>query len=84
MPDAASKRYQRSIEAPAVSKHLLNQFQTVTKENAADVNELYIVENGWEECALHTATEKGPVHRWLDRCIRSSDFLQRLVTQVRF
>lgn len=75
--------YQRSVEAPAVPDYLLDQFQMVTKEKALDVNELYDVEKGWKECALHTATEKGPVHRWLDRCIRSSGFLQQLVAKVR-
>ena len=83
--DAASMRYQRSLEAPAVPKHFLERLQIVTQNNkdGRDFHRHYNIEAGWNECALYTATEKGIVHQRLDRYINTNRFIQRIFCKVR-
>ena len=75
--------YRRSIEAPNPSSHYLNQIRAATRKSEQDFYQHYDIEAGWSECALHTATEKGLVHRWMDLCITYIPFFRRLFIGIR-
>ena len=60
--------YQRSIQAPELPRYFLDRLRAAARKSEQDFYYHYSIEAGWSECALHTATEKGVVHRLMDLC----------------
>jgi hypothetical protein len=75
--------YQRSLEAPELPSYFLTQLRVAARKRETDFYHHYDIEEGWSECALHTATEKGMVHRCVDRCISYIPLFKWLYVRVR-
>jgi hypothetical protein len=67
--DAASQLYRRALEAPSAPVYFLKQLYALTIHDYPEYFNQYNVEEKWPECAWHLATEKGPIHRLIDRLI---------------
>jgi hypothetical protein len=67
--DSASQLYKRSLEAPGPPAYFLKNLQSTTEQELPKYHKQYDVEARWSECAWHTATEKGLIHRLIDRLI---------------
>ncbi|KAF2097344.1 hypothetical protein NA57DRAFT_77600 [Rhizodiscina lignyota] len=66
--DAASLQFQRSMNAPQVPSYFLQQLKRVTRTRSlSDYRSQYDKQDGWDECTFHLASEKGFIHRCVDR-----------------
>jgi hypothetical protein len=65
--DTASLQYHRALESPDPPGHLVDGLRCVTEKSLPQYFSQYDEEGGWPDCAWQTATEKGLIHRFVDR-----------------
>jgi hypothetical protein len=80
--DTASQSYKRSLEAPDPPSYYVKNLETITKEEMPRFHNQYDVEANWPECAWYSATEKGIVHRFIDRLISRHNSVRKFFKDV--